>query len=86
MLLDFAIEGRIPYADIIKTLSYNAQTDKAFALNGANTNQYMACAELTNPRIKKDEIRNIVLGGGQNFLSPERRFDAVIVSNPELFN
>ncbi len=86
MLLDFALEGRIPHADIIKTLSYNAQTDKAFALNGASTNQYMACAELTNPRIKKDEIRNIVLGGGQNFLSPERRFDAALLSNPELFS
>jgi hypothetical protein len=86
MLLDFALEGRIPHADIIKGLAYNAQTDKAFALNGANTNQYMACAELTNPRIKKDEIRNIVLGGGQNFLSPERRFDAALLSNPELFS
>ncbi|WP_254173743.1 HindVP family restriction endonuclease [Planktothrix pseudagardhii] len=86
MLLDFALEGRIPHADIIKTLAYNAQTDKAFALNGANTNRYMACTELTSPRIKKDEIKNIVLGGGQNFLSPERRFDAALLSNPELFN
>lgn len=86
MLLDFALEGRIPHADIMKALSYNAQTDKAFALNGANTNQYMACAELTSPRIKKNEIRNIVLGGGQNFLSPERRLDAALLSNPELFS
>lgn len=86
MLLDFALEGRIPHADIIRTLSYNAQTDKAFAINGANTNRYMACAELTSPRIRKDEIRNIVLGGGQNFLSPERRFDAALLSNPELFS
>jgi HindVP restriction endonuclease len=86
MLLDFALEGRIPHADILKTLAYNAQTDKAFALNGANTNQYMACPELTIPRIKKTEIKNIILGGGQNFLSPERRFDASLLSNPELFS
>ena len=86
MLLDFALEGRISHADIRKKLAYNAQTDKAFALNGSNTNQYMACAELTNPRIKKDEIRNIVLGGGQTLLSPERRFDAALLSNPELFS
>lgn len=85
MLLDFALNGRIPHADIIKTLSYNAQTDKAFALNGANTNYHMACPELTNPRIKKSDIKNIILGGGQNFLSPERRFDAALLSNPELF-
>jgi hypothetical protein len=85
MLLDFALDGRIPHADIIQALSYNAQTDKAFALNGANTNQYMTCPELINPRIKKTEIRNIILGGGQNLLSPERRFDAALLSNPELF-
>lgn len=46
----------------------------------------MACAELKHPRIKKNEIKNIVLGGGQNFLSPERRFDAALLSNPELFS
>ncbi|WP_371851411.1 HindVP family restriction endonuclease [Sphaerospermopsis reniformis] len=26
------------------------------------------------------------LGGGQNFLSPERRFDAIILSNPDIFD
>ena len=76
MLYDFAQTGKIPHLDIIRTLSFNAQTDKAFALNGANTNKYMICEELVNPRIEKAEIRNIVIGGGQNFLSPERRFDA----------
>lgn len=86
MLLDFAIEGRISHADIIKKFAYNAQTDKAFAINAANTNQYMASVELTNPRIKKNEIKNIILDGGQNFLSPERRFDAVLLNNSELFN
>ena len=33
-----------------------------------------------------EEIKNIILGGGQNFLSPERRFDAIIFSNPEIFD
>ena len=27
----------------------------------------------------------IILGGGQNLLSPERRFDAIIFNSPELF-
>jgi hypothetical protein len=45
----------------------------------------MTCAELTKPRIKKKEIRKIILGGGQNLLSPERRFDAIIYNSPELF-
>jgi len=29
--------------------------------------------------------KNIILGDGQKLLSPERRFDAFIVSHPELF-
>ena len=45
----------------------------------------MTCDELTHPRINKNEIKNIILGGGQNLLSPERRFDAVIVNSPDLF-
>ena len=46
----------------------------------------MTCEELTEPRIKKAEIKNIILGGGQNLLSPERRFDAIIYNSPELFS
>lgn len=33
----------------------------------------------------KNEIKNIILGGGQEMLSPERRFDAIIYNSPELF-
>ncbi|WP_354667126.1 HindVP family restriction endonuclease [uncultured Duncaniella sp.] len=55
-------------------------------MNGARSYRYLACNELTHPRIGKDEIRNIILGGGQNLLSPERRFDAVIVNSPDLFD
>ena len=35
---------------------------------------------------QSEEIKNIILGGGQNFLSPERRFDAIVLSNPEMFD
>jgi hypothetical protein len=45
----------------------------------------MQSSELTKPRIKNNEIKNIILGGGQNLLSPERRFDAIIFNTPELF-
>ncbi len=46
----------------------------------------MISDNLIKPRISKEEINNIILGGGQNFLSPERRFDAIILSNPEIFD
>ncbi|MEB3278090.1 MAG: HindVP family restriction endonuclease [Lyngbya sp.] len=69
MLYEFAQEGKLPSQKVFKEMSYNAQTDKAFALNGYRTNPYMRCSELINPRIKKDEIKNIILGQGQLFKS-----------------
>lgn len=86
MLLDICLNGRCDYKDIIDKLSYNTKNDKAFASAGNVTNPYMSCENLTCPRIKKDEIKSIILGGGQNLLSPERRFDAIIFNSPELFS
>jgi hypothetical protein len=86
MLYEFAVSGKINHKFIIDTLTYNTKNDKAFALSGTNTRPYMICDELIKPRITKEEIKNIILGGGHNFLSPERRFDAIILSNPEIFD
>lgn len=85
MLYDFAKTSQINHNQIIDKLSYNTKNDKAFAVSGKITQSYMTCDELTKPRIKKDEIKNIILGNGQNLLSPERRFDAIVYSSPELF-
>jgi hypothetical protein len=85
MLYDFSLKGQFNHAEIIDTLSFNTRNDKAFAVSGSITRTYMSCDELTNPRITKEEIKHIILGGGQNLLSPERRFDAIIFNSPELF-
>lgn len=85
MLYDFSREGQVNNARIIDTLSYNTKNDKAFALGGRVTHQFMKGEILSKPRITKDEIRHIILGGGQNLLSPERRFDAIIFNSPDLF-
>lgn len=85
MLYDFSINGQFNHAEIIDQLSYNTKNDKAFAVSGMVTHPYMDCEELNKPRITKDEIKNIILGGGQSLLSPERRFDAIIYNSPELF-
>jgi HindVP restriction endonuclease len=45
----------------------------------------MNSPQLTQPRFKKEIVRDIILGGGQKFLSPERRLDAILVSSPDLF-
>lgn len=85
MLYDYSLNNQINHIQIIDELSYNTKNDKAFAVSGRVTHRYLKSAVLTNPRIKKSEIKNIILGGGQELLSPERRFDAIIYSSPELF-
>ena len=86
MLYDFAGEGRFDHKQIIDKLSYNTKNDKAFAVSGTGTNSYMSCDELTRPRVPKEAVKEIILGGGQNHLSPERRLDAAILSTPGLFD
>lgn len=83
MLSDFATDGKIDPQTV--RFGFSKQTDKAFALSGRRTHPYMCGSELTHPRIKKTEIRNIILGQGEKLLSPERRFDAILVNSPELF-
>jgi type II restriction enzyme len=85
MLLDYAVNGKFDHKKIIDELSYNTKNDKAFASSGNTTNRLMTCPNLTKPRITKDAIKNIILGNGQNLLSPERRFDAILFNSPELF-
>lgn len=86
MLYDFALNGQINHELVIDSLSFNTKNDKAFALSGKVTHKYMKSEELTKPRITKQDIKSIILGGGHNLLSPERRFDAIIFNSPELFD
>lgn len=86
MLFDIAEKGKFDHAKIIDNLSYNTKNDKAFASSGNITNRFMLCDRLIKPLVTKEDIKDIILGGGQNLLSPERRFDAILYNSPELFN
>ncbi len=86
MLLEYSgVYGQFDYRRIVRLHSYNIANDKAYALSGTQTYEFLKSKELNHPRISKYDIKNIILGGGQNLLSPERRFDAVIVNSPDLF-
>lgn len=85
MLSDIKENKKFNHQKIIDSLSYNTKNDKAFASAGNITNKYMSCERLIKPIIKKSEIKEIILGGGQNLLSPERRFDAILFNSPGLF-
>lgn len=86
MLSDIKDHKKFNHNKIIDNLSYNTKNDKAFASAGNVTNKYMACPRLIKPIIKKSEIKKIIQGGGQNLLSPERRFDAILFNSPGLFS
>ncbi|MDE6521283.1 MAG: HindVP family restriction endonuclease [Muribaculaceae bacterium] len=85
MLFEYSVYGQFDYKRIVRLHSYNIANDKAFAASGLQTWPVMKSPELEKPRISKWDIKNIILGGGQDLLSPERRFDAVIVNSPDLF-
>lgn len=86
MIDDFNSLSTFNHRKIIDSLSYNTKNDKAFAVSGRVTQPYMKSPSLTKPRIRQSEIKNIILGGGQNLLSPERRFDAIVDNSSDLFN
>lgn len=86
MLYEFSVNGKVHAEKIIDELSYNTKNDKAFAVSGLLSHPFMKCLELTTPRITTDELKNIILGGGQKLLSPERRLDSVILSMPGIFD
>lgn len=86
MLLDYVTYEKFDYKRIIRLQSYNLANDKAFSMPGNKSHDFLKSPELRSPRISKYEIKNIILGGGQNLLSPERRFDAVLVNSPDLFD
>lgn len=85
MLLEYVTYNAFDYKRIVDLQSYDIKNDKAFALPGTKSNSFLRGAEIIKPRISKYEIKNIILGGGQDLLSPERRFDAVLVNSPDIF-
>lgn len=86
MLLDYVMYDTFDYKRIIRLQSYNLANDKAFSLPGVKSRVFLKGDVILKPRISKYEIKNIILGGGQDLLSPERRFDAVLVNSPDIFD
>ena len=85
MLYQFATDGKIDHQHINDTYTYGTKNDKAFAIGGMKTREYMLSSQLLNPRITRPEIKDIILGGGEKLLSPERRFDGIVQNTIDLF-
>lgn len=77
-MYDLTSTGQCNITKIFKTFAHGKQTDKEFALNGRTTNKYMKCSRLENPIVRIASLKKIIIGGGEQKLSPERRFDASV--------
>jgi hypothetical protein len=84
MLHDFAATGRMNPGKTTNEIVYAPRNDKAFAVSGARTLHYLRSPELARLRVKRSAVKEIVLGGGEKYLSPERRLDAVVQSTFDL--
>lgn len=84
-LYEMSTKGKVFQKPIYDGMTFDNQNDKEFAVSGSKTNRHMGCPRLTEPIIKKEQIKEIIRGGGQKFLSPERRFDAIIYYSNDLF-
>ena len=59
-------------------MAFGHQSDKEFALNGKVTRAYMNSPRRSNPSLPPEILKEIILNGGEENLSPERRFDQTI--------
>ncbi len=85
-IYEFALNGSVFQNPIFDGMTYDTLNDKEFSVQGRKTNLYMSCNRLVSPFVAKDEIKQIVLGGGQRYLSPERRFDSILYFSEDLFD
>jgi hypothetical protein len=76
-LYDLSTRGKVDMT-VYREDAMGNLTDKEFALGGKITRHYMKHERKLNPAVSKTALREIILGGGQDRLSPERRFDATI--------
>lgn len=77
-LNDLHTKGKVNIKSIYKGMEMGTQTDRALALSGTATHQYMRHKRLAKPILEKEVLKDIILHGGEFLLSPERRFDATI--------
>lgn len=77
-LYDVLSQGDYSYDGIYKGMSLGHQTDKSFSLNGKKSIDYLRHARLKKPCLPRGVLTDLILGGGERELKPERRFDAAV--------
>ena len=77
-IYEISKSGKVDLDSIYGKMTFDLQSDKEFSAPGNITNGYMTCPRLKKPAIGKNELYNIILNGGEQYLMPERRFDQTL--------
>jgi len=77
-LYEYGRAGTAHMNNIFSDMTYGHQSDKEFSLGGTITQRYMNHSRMGKPVFRKEVIRDIILDGGEEHLSPERRLDQTI--------
>lgn len=78
VLYELSRAGRANINSIYTEMAFDHQTDKEFSMPGQTTRSYLNSPRRSTPALSKNVIADIILNGGQQKLSPERRFDACV--------
>ena len=70
--------GKIRVRPIYREMDFGRQTDKEMAMSGKMTRKYMTSLRRVSPILPPDILKHIILNGGHEKLSPERRFDQTV--------
>jgi hypothetical protein len=79
-LYDLLSTGDYSYSDIYKGMPLGHQTDKSFALSGRKSIRYLDHPRLSEPVLSHHVLGDLIIGGGEHELKPERRFDAAVLA------
>lgn len=86
-LYEVSTRGKVNVKSIYTEMAHSKQTDKEFAVPGKKTYLYLQSKYLLKPRMPREALKQIILNGGEQKLSPERRFDqTVYFTTKHIFN
>jgi len=78
ILYEISTQRKTNIYQIYTEMAFEHQADKEFAVSDRITHNYMKSPRRLKPIMKKTVLSDIILGGGEKLLSPERRFDQTV--------
>lgn len=77
-LWDYTTQKTLNFGRIHSAITFGSQTDKAASFTGPAPLKHLASEQFFEPRVKRDELENILDPSAFALLLPERRLDAAI--------